>query len=305
MIYTLTPNPAIDMNIDVHQKLRVGVNRASGDFYSPNGKGLNVTFVLKHFKTDSKVLGFFGGFSGEYIVKETKAKEIEVKPVWVEEPTRINVFLNECGEEYKMVNKGSYVGKDKQAELLEIIRNSDDMKYLIVSGSLPPGVEESFYDEVFSVCNEKNVQVILDMSSKKLADVLKYKPLLIKPNDEELNDVFGWEIKNEQDVKDVMPKLYEMGAQNILLTLGEKGSYFYGGKDIYYTSPQKVTLVSSACAGDSALASFLSEWLKGEENLETALKLSAATGANVAESNGIGTLSKVDEYIKNITVKKI
>ena len=103
----------------------------------------------------------------------------------------------------------------------------------------------------------------------------------------------------------VLKMLYNKGAQNILLTLGERGSYFFNGKDIYYASAQPIKLLSSACAGDSALAAFMSIWLEQPDHVEEALKRSAATGANVAESNAIGDLKKVDEYMKNITVRKV
>ena len=93
MIYTLTTNPAIDMNICTNSIERKIVNRTHDAVYSANGKGLNVSFVLKHFGVDSKVLGFFGGFSGKYIIDETRKKDIEIFPVEVEDTTRINIFL--------------------------------------------------------------------------------------------------------------------------------------------------------------------------------------------------------------------
>lgn len=305
MIYTLTTNPAIDMNVSIEKLISKEVNRMEEAVYSPNGKGLNISYVLKHFKEQSHALGFFGGFSGKYIVEETKEKNIDISPIWVEEPTRINVFINENGTEFKLVNKGSFVNHDKQLDLLKLIEDAEDMDYLAISGSLPPGISENFYDAILTIVAKKGVKVILDISSKKLKELLKYRPYLIKPNDEELKNIFNLNIGDEEDTKDILEMLYEKGAENILLTMGEKGAYFYNGKDIYNSSVHKVKLVSSACAGDSALAAFLSVWLKDENNIETALKRSAATGANVAESNGVGDLAKVEEYITKINVRKL
>lgn len=76
MIYTLTTNPAIDMNISTNGIKRKLVNRTSNAVYSPNGKGLNVTFVLGHYGIESKILGFFGGFSGKYIVEESEREDL-------------------------------------------------------------------------------------------------------------------------------------------------------------------------------------------------------------------------------------
>lgn len=308
MIYTLTTNPAIDMNMCTNSIERKIVNRTHDVVYSPNGKGLNVSFVLKNFGVDSKVLGFFGGFSGKYIVDETRKKGIEIFPVEVEDITRINIFLNDGEGEFKFVNSGSFVEKQKQEEMLQMIESFEDLEYLSISGSLPPGIETSYYEDILMICEKKNIKVILDISSPKLKCLLKYKPFLIKPNDEEIADIFGIIVRDEEDIKDVLKYLYEQGAQNIFLTLGEKGSYFYNGRNIYYASAHKVKLLSSACAGDSALAGFLSIWLEdinNEENIEKALKRASATGANVAESNAIGDLKKVEEYMNEIKIRRV
>ncbi len=306
MIYTLTTNPAIDMNIKLDSKIQAKVvNRCSKTIYSPNGKGINVTLVLKHYNIESKVLGFFGGFSGRFILENLEKRDIKVIPVNVEENTRINIFLNNSNNEYKILTNGSYIKRNKQEEMLRIIDNLQDVEYLCISGSLPPGIDAIFYDEILKLCQKKNVKVILDISSNKLKDLLKYKPYLIKPNDEEIKDIFGMNISNESDIKDILLYLSKQGARNILLTMGDKGLYFYNGKNIYFANAQKVNLVSSACAGDSCLAAFMSKWLFDDQNIEEALKFASATGANVAESDGIGKLENIDSYVKNIKVRKI
>lgn len=305
MIYTLTTNPAIDMNITTDGIKPKVVNRTFNTVYTPNGKGLNVSFVLEHFGVPSTVLGFFGGFSGEYIVKETKKRGFQLFPVWVEDVTRINIFLNDGEQEFKFVNGGSLVSREKQEEMLEILKNREDMDCLSISGSLPPGIEPEYYEEILEICEKKSIKTILDVSSKKLKELLRFRPYLIKPNDEEIAEIFGIVMRDEADIIDTLGFLYEKGAQNILLTLGEKGSYFFNGKDVYYASAHTVKLLSSACAGDSALAAFLSVWLKNPDEIELALKRSAAVGANVAESNGIGDLNHVDEYMGKIEVRRV
>lgn len=305
MIYTLTTNPAIDMNYTAESYEPFKVNRTTNIEYSPNGKGVNVSIVLNHYGMESKALGFFGGFTGKFIVDELEKMDIQVGDFWIDEPTRINVFIDSKDKkEFKYVNKGPFVPKETQDKLLDYIEKSEDCSYLIISGSLPQSVDEHFYDELLQICNRRNINIILDISSSKLKDLLKYKPLLIKPNDEEVKEIFGLELKDEKDAVYILKYLKSEGAQNILLTLGEKGMYFYNGEKMYYCAAPNVTVLSSACAGDSSLAAFLSEWLRGN-NIEYALKKSSATGGNVAESRGIGTLSKVNDYIKNLEVREV
>lgn len=305
MLYTLTTNPAIDMNISTQGIYPGVVNRTFDTVYTPNGKGLNVSFVLDHFGVASKILGFFGGFSGDYIINESRKKGVEVLPIMVEDTTRINIFLNDGRQEFKLVNEGSLVTAKKQAEMLSLLKGLDDLEYLSISGSLPKGIEPEYYERILQICKEKKVKVILDISSPKLKELLKYHPYLIKPNDEEVREIFGVTVQDEKDMINVLNLLHREGAQNILLTLGDRGSYFFNGTDIYYASAQPVELLSSACAGDSALAAFMSVWLENPDHVEKALKRSAATGANVAESSAIGDLKKVDEYMKNIIVRKV
>ncbi len=305
MLYTLTTNPAIDMNVSTRGIVPGAVNRTFDTVYTPNGKGLNVSFVLNHFGVPSRILGFFGGFSGDYIVSESQKKGIEVLPVMVEDTTRINIFLNDGTQEFKFVNEGSLVTKENQTQMLEQLRSLTDMEYLSISGSLPKGITPEYYEEILSICTEKKVKVILDISAPKLKELLEYRPYLIKPNDEELEEIFGLTVGGGENIGEIMDVLHEKGAQNILLTLGAHGSYFSNGETIYYASAQPIQLRSSACAGDSALAAFMSVWLEHPEGIEEALKKSAATGANVAESDAIGDLKNVEAYMKNIEVRKV
>lgn len=303
MIYTLTLNTAIDMNITTQGLLPNKVNRTQSVKYSPNGKGVNVSVVLRHNEIRNRIIGVFGGFSGRYIVDELNVAGHEVSPVWVEEPTRINVFAHDGQDEFKLVSPGSFVSREKQKEMLSMIKHFTDMDYLVISGSLPPGIELSFYDELIILLKSKGVKVILDISSQKLEDLLKYEPLLIKPNDDELKEVFGLDIK-DVPIVEVMSVLHNKGAQNVLLTMGAQGLYFSDGSKIYGCDSPKITLLSSACAGDACLGAFLSEWLLGGD-IEYALKKASATGANVAESEGIGALENVASYIKKVNVKTI
>ena len=305
MIYTLTTNPAIDMNICTNGLEARKVNRTFDAVYTPNGKGLNVSFILHHFGIESKIMGFFGGFSGNYIVEESRRRGFEVIPVAIDDITRINIFLNDGTTEYKLVNDGAHVPREKQQEMLERIRNAADMTHLSISGSLPQGIEPSYYDEILAICSERNIRIILDISSTKLRDLLHWNPLLIKPNDEELEQIFGIRIKKESDIRKAFDFLHDEGAQNVLLTLGERGAYFSSGSAVYFASARPIQLLSSACAGDAALAAFLSIWLGHPDHIEDALKTMAAVGANVAESNALGTLSRVDEYKNDIQVRRV
>ena len=176
MIYTLTTNPAIDMNITSDTISTEHVNRTRDAVYTPNGKGLNVSFTLKHYGIDSKILGFFGGFSGDYIVREA-AKVCPVMPVQIDGITRVNVFLTTPEGEYKFPNAGAEVNRPKQEEMLNLIRGLDDLECLVVSGSLPTGIGPAYYDELIDVVCEKGAEFVLDISHPHLRQLVEKGPL--------------------------------------------------------------------------------------------------------------------------------
>lgn len=308
MIYTLTANPAIDYNISCDGLAPNCVTRTRDAVYSPNGKGLNVSFALHHFGVDTAILGFFAGFSGRYIVDGARAKGVDVHPVWTDGITRVNVFLNAVDREYNMVNAGAAITPDDEEAMLRLIGSLGDLECLSISGSLPPGTSDDFLARVVRLAGERGADVVLDISSPQLIDLLDERPLLIKPNDDELRDIFGLEVRAGDDASAVnaLDALHAAGARAVLLTLGGDGAYFSDGAGVWYarcTAP--VQVLSTVCAGDSTLAAFLSVWYRDRSCVEDALRLAMATGANVVECAGQGDFAHVDEYRSQVEVRRI
>jgi 1-phosphofructokinase/6-phosphofructokinase 2 len=305
MIYTLNLNPAIDMNI-VSADLIPNVTMRTRDMVlTPNGKGINVAFVLNKLGKNVGIIGFFGGFTGQYIVEECKRKGIITYSIEIQNQTRINVFLSIGNMEYKMVNEGPLISEEEKVGMIETLKSLTDINVLTINGSAARNIDFSFYQQIIELMQKRGIEIVLDISSIYLKELLKYKPLLIKPNDEELKNIFGITLFDEESAKSAMRLLHEQGAKNVLLTLGEKGAFFYNGIDFYQCGVKRVKQKSSLCAGDGFLAAFLSVWNENHDNVEEALKIAAATGADIAENDGIGQLKNVEKYKQNILVKKI
>ena len=306
MIYTLTTNPAIDMNIASDGLTPNAVTRTRDAVYTANGKGLNVSFTLAHWGTQSTILGFFGGFSGDYIVEEA-GKICPVKPTYIDGITRVNVFLNTGENEYSLPNAGAPVCIEKQDEMIELLAVIDDMDMLIISGSLSPLMDDTFYKRVFEVLEPRGIPCILDISASCLHEMVAYKPYLIKPNDDEFEAIFNLPVKDQDPsvVAESLNAVRAMGAQRILLTLGDKGAYFASEEGVWRATCPKVKMLSSACAGDASLASFLSIYLDNHDNVESALVRAMATGANVVMCAGLGDFALVEELSEQVHVERI
>ena len=305
MIYTLTPNPAIDMNVTADSVAPNRVSRTRDAVYTPNGKGLNVSFTLRHFGVDAPILGFFGGVSGRFIVDGAREMGCEVHPVEVDGITRINTFVS-CGDdEYKFPNAGCPVSREHQEEMLRLVDTLPDLECLVVSGSLSPQIEPTYYDELLEHVHARGGEVVLDMSHRHLAQLVEGAPLLIKPNDEEVAAIFGVDIHDEADIVRALHLIHERGCKNILLTLGAAGAYFYDGGHVWRANAAKVRMYSTACAGDATLASFLSLWFFDRDDVPAALTRAMATGANVAMSAGLGDFAQVAELERQIEVEVV
>lgn len=309
MIYTLTANPAIDYNVSCDGLAPNTVTRTRDAVYTPNGKGLNVSFTLDHFGIPTAILGFFAGFSGRFIVDGARERGVDVHPVWTDGITRVNVFLNAGDDtEYNMVNAGAAIAPADEDAMFELVESVEDLDALVVSGSLPPHASEGFLRQVIERVRGRGAQFVLDISSPQLAELLALEPLLIKPNDDELRDIFGLEVAGGDDasVEAAMRELHSRGAQNVLLTLGGAGAYFSNGEHLWFANRTfDVKVLSTVCAGDSSLAAFLSIWAAEPDRVEDALRRSMATGANVVECAGLGDFAHVEDYAQRIEVRKV
>lgn len=246
-----------------------------------------------------------GGGSGEYIVNKTQERDVLCFPMWVEGTTRINLFVKDSEQEFKFVGSGAPVSRRAQQQMLEQIEMLPDMDLLTVSGSLSPNMDTDFYDRLVEVCRRKSIPFVFDISNDYLKTLASQKPLLIKPNDEELRNVFGLSCTDEEQITASLNQLHRMGFENILLTLGKRGMYFSNRERLWFTQGYPVETISSACAGDGALAAFLSIWFYDRSRVEAALCRACAVGADIAGSLGLGHLKRISTYEKHIRVTEV
>ena len=304
-IYTCTMNLAIDLFIETDTMNPSTVNRTKDDDIQANGKGVNVSLVLKMLGVATTALGFRAGFTGNYIEDYLQEKTISTDFIEVPGMTRINVFtqVNQTGEEYKLVNQGPEIPLEKVQAFLDQIKELQPGDHLCISGSLPRGVEPKILVAISRICHERGVHLIIDSSYQEVMDCLPYRPFLLKPNEEELESWFGQVIDTEEAYLFYGQQLLEAGAQNVLLSLGGDGAIFFTqGKIIRGNSP-KGKVVNTACAGDTLLGTFLAGYLT-DQPLEATLRKSLAAGSSTAFRKGLTDFSDVEELSKQIEIKE-
>ncbi len=303
IIYTCTLNPAIDLFVAMDSLKPHAVNRTFDEDYQANGKGISVSIVLNKWGVSSVALGFVGGFTGDYIKSELKRIGIQTDFVDINGITRINIFVN-AETEFKIVNKGPKIESDSIEKMLQKLKTIPRNSTLFVSGSVPNGVDEDIYVEIAKIAQQNDVNLILDISSKKLLDCLPYSPYLIKPNEDELAHLFGKDHLSDEKIVMYGKRLLHKGARQIIVSLGEKGAIYFSSEKTVKVSSVSGQVVNTACAGDTMLATFAAKRLAGQ-TVEEAIAYASAAGASTAFSKGISDLTDVEELVKHVQVSHL
>lgn len=304
-LHTCTMNLAIDLFIETEEMHPFMVNRTKEDDIQANGKGVNVSLVLKMLDFPSTALGFSAGFTGKYIEDYLQQKQIQTDFIEVPGMTRINVFtqVNQTGEEYKLVNQGPEIPQTAVHNFLNQIRVLQAEDYLCVSGSLPRGLSPKVLIEISRICQEKGVHLIIDSSDQEAMDCLPYRPFLLKPNEEELSSWFGRKMVTDEDYFVYGQRLVELGAENVLLSLGEKGAILFTKDRVFRGNSPKGKVVNTACAGDTMLGAFLAGYMN-RRPLDETLRKSIAAGSSTAFRKGLTDFLDVEELSKQIKIRE-
>lgn len=306
MIYTVTLNPAIDLVIVTRKLKPKVVNRTEKFELQPNGKGVNVSFILKKLGITSVATGIGGGFTLDYIVSGLKEKDIQTNFFKVKEPTRVNVFTNVIDEntEYKEVNPGPIINETVQNKFLQYLTaNLITNDIVVISGSFSKGINPSILVDIAKIAKNKGAKLVIDSSYSAILDTLLFQPFLLKPNEVELAKLFNYTGNlTKTKIIELSQKLLAGGCKNVLVSLGAQGAALINNKHILFANAPKIKVVNSACAGDTMLGTFIA-LLEKNKPVKEALKIAVAAGSDTARRIGL-TEFNLDELLPQISVKE-
>lgn len=298
MIYTVTLNPSIDYIVHMDHLVYGITNRTTGEEYYFGGKGINVSNVLAELGLDNTALGFVAGFTGDAIEKGLENEKITKDFIHLPEGiSRINVKIKH-GDETEINGQGPRIDDASVEKLMEKIRQIQDGDTLIISGSVPNTMPNDIYERFLEVLKDKDVRIVVDATGQLLVNSLKYRPFLIKPNRQELSELFEDEVKTAAQTEKYARKLQEMGAQNVLVSLGKDGAMLVdadGGVHTLGTISRNV--VNTVGSGDSMVAGFVAGY-ETTKDYAYALQLGSACGNATAFLSGLATRALIDELME-------
>ncbi len=300
MIYTVTFSPSLDYIVTV-EKLTLGrVNRTENEIIFPGGKGINVSIVLKNLGVESTVLGFIAGFTGEKIRKELSAlgcKDafIEIEHGW----SRINMKVR-SDEESEINGQGPVIDAQAMKELYAQLDKLEEDDILVLAGSIPNTMPSTVYSDIMEYLEGRKVNIVVDATKDLLVNVLKYHPFLIKPNNHELEEIFGTQLKSNEEIIQYAKELQKIGARNVLVSMAGDGAILVAEDgNVYESEAPKGEVVNSVGAGDSMVAGFVAGYL-ATEDYKQAFKMGIAAGSASAFSEELAKKEEVEAILNTL-----
>lgn len=294
MIYTVTFNPSIDYIVTVNDFKLGLVNRTSEELMFPGGKGINVSMVLSNLGFENTAFGFLAGFTGKSVQGMLEDNGVNADFIQVKEGiTRINVKIR-AQEESEINGMGPAIKQEDIDALYTKLDKLKDGDILVLAGSIPSVMPETMYSDIMKYLQGKDVKIVVDATKDLLSNVLKYKPFFVKPNNHELGEIYGVELKTREDVVPYAKKMQQEGARNVLVSMAGEGAVLVAEDGHVYMSPSpKGTVKNSVGAGDSMVAGFIAGYLE-TGSYKDAFRKGLLTGSASAFSDNLATKQEVE-----------
>lgn len=298
-VVTVTPNPSIDRTVTLGGALTRGaVHRVTSATSEPGGKGVNVARALALADVDAVAL--LPAAESDPFVAALRAAAVPARCVPVDSAVRTNLTITESdGTTTKLNEPGAHLDEAALVALTEtVVAAAQDTSWVVLSGSLPPGMPEAWYADVVATLADLPCRVAVDTSEAPLAALARAfgtaAPDLIKPNAEELASLVGASADDLEQaaaqgdpgpVVSAARRLVDEGVGTVLVTLGAAGAVLVDRLGAWMAAPPPITPRSTVGAGDSSLAGYLRAEVAGAEPAER-LRMAVAYGSAAAALPG-------------------
>ncbi|MBS3680874.1 1-phosphofructokinase [Ornithinibacillus massiliensis] len=303
MIYTITLNPSIDYIVSIPQVALGELNKMDHDLKLPGGKGINVSRILHEVGKDTVALGFLGGFTGGFISDWLTKEGVRSDFIQIREDTRINIKLK-SEEETEINGRGPTISPEESKKLIEKLSHLTPEDTVVLSGSKPPSLPDDYYLQLVELITKQGASFIIDTTGQELFAALPLNPLLVKPNKEELAELFQVSITSEADVLTYGNKLLELGAEHVIVSMAGEGALLFTKNGTYKGINPKGTVKNSVGAGDSMIAGFTGEYMQSKDPIQ-AFKMGIASGSATAFSDDLAKKQDILSLLDQIEIKPL
>jgi 6-phosphofructokinase 2 len=296
-IVTLTINPAVDIFVNVDHVEATTKLRCSSPKRDPGGGGINVARVAHRLGSNVAAIYPVGGALGKLLQRLVEREGIDsiVTPSHVETRENFTAYESDSGNQFRFVLPGSKLHRAEWEACLErLVSLPSKPKFVVASGSIPPGVPDDFFARVVRIAKQMGAKTVVDTSGDSLTAVLDEGVTLFKPNLNELSEMAGAKLDTDAACIAACRKLIISGrAEAVALTLGDKGALLVTAKRAWKAKPLDIEVVSAVGAGDSFLGGMVSALAAGKP-IEDAFRTGVAAGSAAVTSPGTELCSEAD-----------
>ncbi len=309
MITSVSLNPSVDKSVTIECFHFGSMNRVVDSRKDAGGKAINVAVVAAELGIETRCVGFLRRENGQIIENKLIKHGVACECLWLDGSIRTNLkVLDQSKGVVTEINEpGLPVTAAQLEEVTEVIaRAAEDSDYLVLTGSLPPGVKAGYYGEIISMLSGSACRLVLDAEGAAFKLGVSAKPYFIKPNKMELEMELGRKLMNTKEVAHAALKLVEKGIERVGVSLGAEGALLAGSDGVFFTPALKVAALSTVGAGDSMVAGMLSGMLRelgGDEVLRRGA--ACATASVLKEGTGLADRAKIKELLSQITVERV
>ncbi|MEG6214390.1 6-phosphofructokinase II [Enterobacter quasihormaechei] len=296
-IYTLTLSPSLDSATMTPQIYPEGKLRCSAPVFEPGGGGINVARAITHLGGKATAIFPAGGATGEHLVALLADEQVAVDTVDARDWTRQNlhVHVESSGEQYRFVMPGAKLSDDEFRQLEEKVLTIESGSLLVISGSLPPGIETEKLTALVQAVLQRGIRCIVDSSGEALKAALEPGQLeLVKPNQKELSALVNRELNQPDDVRTAAEELVRTGkAHRVVVSLGPQGALAVDKTGYVQVVPPPMKSQSTVGAGDSMVGAMVLKLAQGASLLEMA-RYGVAAGSAATINQGTRLCSLAD-----------
>jgi tagatose 6-phosphate kinase len=320
VIYTVTLNPSIDRSLTVSRFQVGGTFKASAVDLLPAGKGINVARVVATLGAGVTAIGLVGQHEMPGFAKTLSELGIGNGLVSVPGATRncVTILDSALGTETHVREDGTRPPASALSRIQNGLGGVVDGDWVVLSGSLPPGVRVDTYRTLCQSCIDRGAAVLLDANGPPLLAGIEGLPTLFKPNLFEL-----WQVDrdratgtaepdlarlSEAVVLDAARRVQARGVRYLVVSMGERGVLGLDTEGRAWRAQTRLDrpVVSAVGSGD-ALAAGLVVALSRGESFQKALRQGVACGAANTLVAGAGRcrLQDVERLAGKAVVRQI
>jgi 1-phosphofructokinase family hexose kinase len=308
LIVTLTINPAIDRTVTVDKLVFedrayiLARNDAAG------GRGVNASLVIHAFGGETLALLTAGGDAGKKMEESLTSMSLPYEAVRVHSESRTNLTISDKqGLTVKLNEVGLPIEKKELEQIGSLVEaRLDKAHWLMICGSVPPGVSPRFYCEIIEMAQSRGVKTLLDTDGDALLHGLEAKPAVVTPNQHEAERLLHRALITRTQFLEAVGRIHAMGPESVILSLGGRGALGSNSEGVFEVVPPRIEALSPIGAGDAMAAAFV--WsMDLKRTFEDSLRWGVAAGTAKAGLPGMTfpTLEQARAIYKQVEVRKV